>query len=57
MDDDGSEGRNVVSTEAFTEDVEIVGSKAGIDLEESDQEDLEISDGIHSVVWSFATTD
>jgi hypothetical protein len=46
-----------MASKTFTEDVEIVLGQAGIKLEESDKEDLEVSGGIHSVVWLFITSD
>lgn len=48
--DDGGKGGNVVSSEGFTEDVEIVVGQAWVKLEESDEENLEISSSVHGIV-------
>jgi len=57
LDQDGSKSGDVMSTEAFTENVKVILGETTVQLEESDQEDLEISDSIHSVIRSFSTTD
>lgn len=52
-----SESWDIMSGITFSEDVEVVLSKGWVQLEESDKEDLEILDGINSIVWSFVSTD
>ena len=57
LNQDGGKSGDIMSSETFTEDVKVVLGEARVQLEESDQEDLEISDSAHSVIGSFSTTD